>query len=301
LEQLGISPYSLASDNFLSSIFSRTGIANLLTNTEQLKVFGKYEWFNGFTNTISFNHKRLTVQEEQGLEFRPKENLVGRNEIIVSEVSFNTRIAFNERTVLGREDKVFLTSKYPVININYTIAPKGALNSSYNFQRIQVGWLQMVKVNPLGYFRYYAEAGKVFGTIPYPLLEMHKGNETYWYDDYAFNLMNYYEFISDEWYSINISHHFEGFFLNKIPLLKELKWREVVSFKGVYGNMTDANRDYSVFPTTSKEVNKPYMEASIGIENIFKLLRVDALWRLSHLDQPNITKFGIRMKVQFEF
>jgi len=301
LEQLGISPYSLPSDNFLNALFSRTGVANKLTNIEQLKISYTHEWFLGFTNTLLLNYKIMSPHESQGLTFNPINDINGKNEIVVSEVSLNTRIAFNENTIIGREKKIFIASKYPVININVTLAPKGALNSTYNYQRVQIGWLHTIKFNPLGYFKYYAVAGKIFGTVPYPLLEMHTGNETYWYDDYAFNLMNYYEFISDEWYSLLIAHHFEGFFLNKIPLVKKLKWREVVTFKGVYGTMTDANKLYSKFPSQVQEVRQPYMEASLGIENIFTLLRVDALWRLSHLDQPNISKFGIRVKLQFEF
>ena len=218
LEQLGISPYSLPSDNFLNAIFSRTGAANKLTNIEKIDIFYRHEWFLGFENTLSLKYKIMSPHENQGLNFRPIDSPDSENEIIVSEVSLKTRIAFNEHTVMGREDKVFLASKYPVVNINYTVAPKGAINSTYNFHRLQVGWLHSMKFNPFGYFRYYAEAGKIFGTVPYPLLEMHKGNETYWYDSYAFNLMNYYEFISDEWYSLLLEHHFEGFFLHKIPL-----------------------------------------------------------------------------------
>ena len=301
LEQLGISPYTLPSDNLLNALFSRTGAANKLTNIEKINIFYKHEWFLGFANTLSLNYKIMSPHEEQGLTFKPIDDVDGRNEIIVSEVSLNTRIAFNENTIMGREHKVFIASKYPVISINLTVAPKGVINSTYNYQRIQLGWLHTIKFNPFGYFKYYAVAGKIFGTVPYPLLEMHTGNETYWYDDYAFNLMNYYEFISDEWYSLHVEHHFEGFFLNKIPIIKKLKWREVVTFKGVYGTMTDENKAYSEFPSQVEEVKNPYMEASLGIENIFTLLRVDALWRLSHLDQPNISKFGIRVKIQFEF
>ena len=301
LEQLGISPYTLPSDNFLNTLFSRTGAANKLTNIELIKFFYKHEWFLGLTNTLTLDYRKMSPYPNQGLTFKPINDINGKNEIIVSEVSLNTRIAFNESTVMGREHKVFITSKYPVININYTLAPKGIINSTYNFKRIQISWLHTVKVNPFGYFKYYLVAGKIFGTVPYPLLEMHTGNETYWYDDYAFNLMNYYEFISDQWYSLHIEHHFEGFFLNKIPLIKKLKWREVATFKGVYGTLTDANKSYSEFPSNAQDVHKPYMEASLGIENIFTLLRIDALWRLSHLDQPNISKFGIRVKIQFEF
>ncbi len=301
LEQIGSSPYGLASDNLLNSLFSRTGPVNLLTNLKSIKVFGRYEWFQGFTNSLTLGYKEMKPYPGQGLDFRPIDQMDKENRLLISEITIGTRIAFNERTIEGREEKKFVTSKYPVININYTFAPKGAFYSNYDFKRFQVSWLQIVKINPLGYLRAYAEFGKILGTVPYPLLEIHKGNETYWYDDYSFNLMNYYEFMSDEWFSLLVAHHFEGFFLNKIPLMKKLEWREVVTFKGVVGNLTDENKAYSVFPIMTHELNQPYMEASLGVENIFKIVRVDALWRLTHLEQPNINKIGIRVKMQFEF
>ncbi len=224
------------------------------------------------------------------------------NNIRESEITLNTRIAFNENTIQGREDKIFLGSKYPVLSVDYTYAPKNtALMSDYEYHRLQLGYFHVIKMNPLGRLRYYVEAGKIFGTLPFPLLEMHKGNETFWYDDYAFNLMNYYEFISDEWINFWAEYHFEGFFLNKIPLFNKLKFREVVTVKGLVGNISSKNLNFSHIPAVSKEAHTPYLEASVGIENILQILRIDALWRLTYLNEPNISKFGIRAKIQFRF
>ena len=132
-------------------------------------------------------------------------------------------------------------------------------------------------------------------------MELHPGNETYSYDKYAFNMMNYFEFVSDQYLSLSLAQHFNGFFFDRIPLLRKLKWREVVLGKGVIGSLRDENRKEMYLPENMNSLNKPYMEAGAGIENIFKILRVDALWRLSYLDNPNIQKWGVRATIQINF
>jgi hypothetical protein len=150
------------------------------------------------------------------------------------------------------------------------------------------------------------EVGKIWGTVPYPLLNLHPGNETYAYDIYAFNLMNYLEFGSDEYIMGTATHHFDGFFMNKVPLFKRLKWRELVSAKAVWGNISKANQNALLMPSTLSSLrNNPYAEVGCGVENIFRFFRVDALWRLSQIDKAyidnyrqktgaRISKFGIR-------
>ncbi|MBK9356862.1 MAG: hypothetical protein IPN08_05670 [Bacteroidales bacterium] len=152
-----------------------------------------------------------------------------------------------------------------------------------------------------GWSKYYIEAGKTWGRLPYPLLKIHPGNETYWFDESSFNLMNYYEFVSDQYVSFYYTHHFVGFFLNKVPLMRKLKWREVAQVKGVIGNVSKSNLLYSELPAGTYTTGKPYFEASLGIENIFRFFRVDAVWRLSYYDHPDITKFGVMVSMQFDF
>ncbi len=157
-------------------------------------------------------------------------------------------------------------------------------------------------------------AGKVFTKgIPYPLLFIHRANQTYSYQIRSYNLMNFLEFVSDQYVSISAEHHFYGFFFNKIPLFRRLKWREVITFKGIYGNITDENnpeitQGLMLFPTDSQGntttfslQEKPYMEAGVGIENIFKFFRVDLVRRLTYLNKPNVDEWGVRMSLKFDF
>ena len=152
----------------------------------------------------------------------------------------------------------------------------------------------------------YFSAGKIFGNIPFPLLEVHPGNETWSYNDQAFNMMNIGEFISNEYVTWKVENHFDGLFLNKLPILKKLKWREVTTFQGVWGRLNNSQNPIVNLPEFSRSLEKmPYLESSFGIENIFKFLRVDAIWRLSYLGNEfkniRVAPFGIRAKLQFDF
>ncbi|NJM16723.1 MAG: hypothetical protein HC896_16350 [Bacteroidales bacterium] len=95
---------------------------------------------------------------------------------------------------------------------------KGALGSDYNYYKVYATLSDKIEINPIGYLKYTLTGGKIFNTVPFPLLELHKGNETYANDVTAFNMMNYYEFVSDRFVSLFAEHHFQGFFLNRIPL-----------------------------------------------------------------------------------
>ena len=153
----------------------------------------------------------------------------------------------------------------------------------------------------MGWSKFRIEAGRIWGTLPYPLLKIHAGNETYFFDETAFNMMNYYEFVSDKYLKVFYTHHFNGLLFNRVPLFRKLKWREVAFVSGLVGNTDQSNKDYSVFPAEMYTLYKPYFEAGAGIENIFKIIRVDAVWRLSYLDHPQISPFGIRFSLQFNF
>ena len=155
------------------------------------------------------------------------------------------------------------------------------------------------------------QGGKIFGKVPYPLLKLHEGNGTYFYDPMAFSCMNFYEFASDTWVALFFEHHFNGILLGRIPLIKKLKWREVLVCKGVWGTLSKEN-DGSLaatqapllFPPGMTSVSDPYVEVGFGVENIFRLLRVDFIWRVTHRDpkpgqeiQNFAVNLGIKLKV----
>ncbi len=312
LEQLAESPNALQEDNLLTSVFRRN-LNDKLNRVKGLGVFYEREWVPGFSNRLTYKNRIISPLGDLVFEFRTNDNksFIEKENITTSEIIFHTRFAYNEKFIAGARQRISLGTKYPILHLQYTRGVKNLFSSDYNYHKVSLGIKHHFKLNPIGYTHYIIEAGKIFGRLPYPLLEMHKGNETYWYDDYSYSTMNYYEFVSDEYVSFVVTHHFDGYFFNKVPLFRRLKWREVILVKGVFGRLSDENKRYTEFPETLSELMQPYYEVGAGVENILKLFRVDALWRLTHLDkeylnkknmtQNDIVKFGLRVKLQISF
>ncbi|MCH2198533.1 MAG: DUF5686 and carboxypeptidase regulatory-like domain-containing protein [Flavobacteriales bacterium] len=301
VEQLGQAPGAFQQDNVLSSIFRRNP-ANKLTNVVEAKSYFEREWFYGLSNKIVFTHRTLSplgaLRYERLNDIRQIEPV---DNLTTAELTFYTRFAYKEKFLSGEFERVSLGTKYPTLEVAYTLGLKDVINSDYEYQKLVVRVKDKVRFGPLGYARIWAETGRYWGQLPYPLLQLHQGNETFFYDETAFNTMNFFEFVSDEWVSASITYHADGLFLNRIPLMRKLKWREVATVKGVVGNFDPSNQEEMVLPPETNVLTKPYVEAALGVENIFKFLRVDGLWRLSYLDNPDIVKFGIRAKFQFDF
>jgi len=167
-------------------------------------------------------------------------------------------------------------------------------------------------LSQLGYSDVILEGGYIFGKLPYPLMTIHRANQTYAYQLNSYNLMNFQEFVSDHFAALSIDHHFNGLFFNRIPLLKQLKLREVVSLKMIYGGVRDENKPSKdptliQYPTADGQATtfslerKPYVEGSVGITNIFKLIRVDLVKRFNYLDHPYVASLGIRFRFKFDF
>ncbi len=296
VEQLGQSPNAMTEDNILTSVLRRNPNYKL-TLVNEFSGYYQKEWSAGFSNTLSFSYKKIYPSDS----IRFTSTVASIPKITNASLNLRTRWLKDEKYVTGEFDRVSMGSKYPEINFDVTGAVKGIFESDYSYFKVHLSYTQKLTINPFGYTRIIADAGKIFGEVAYPLLQLHEGNETYAFDRFAFNMMNYYEFASDQYASLILEHHFQGFFLNHIPLMRRLKWREVATGKFLVGSISDRNKNVLKFPWGMGEVSKPYSEVGLGVENIFKLIRIDAMWRLTHLDHPNIEKFGIRAGLQIIF
>lgn len=226
----------------------------------------------------------------------------------MSEMEIKLRYAHNEKFYQTRNWRVPITFDALIFNLNHRMGAKGFLGSDYNLQRTDIGLQKRFWLSAFGYIDIIAKAGKVWTKVPWPLLIIPNANMTYTIQPESYTNMNALEFINDEYASWDITYYMNGNLLNRLPLIKKLRWREVFCFRGLLGNLTDKNnpaKDGSGlfrFPDCTYTMGKtPYMEASVGIENILKFLRIDYVWRLSYRNHQGIQKSGVRMTMALSF
>lgn len=300
-------------DNFLLSFKRGENERYLYNDIYSLEY--KAEFKNNFSYTLGFSKWKQTPAgilrydkiDQQG-------NLTEFRELNTTEVSLGLRYAPNEEYYQGKLYRTPIYNKYPILYFNYVAGLKDVLKGEHDYHNFTLGVDKRFYFSQLGYADVNVEGNYIAGkNIPFPFLNIHRANQTYAYQLNSYNLMNFLEFVSDQSVSTNVQYYMNGFILNKVPLLKKLKWREVFSFKAIYGGLRDENNpayNSDVFqfqknedeePITYGFGSKPYMEASFGLTNIFKFLRVDYVKRLNYLDQPDVPKHGIRVRFKFDF
>jgi hypothetical protein len=297
-------------DNFLLS-FKRGKNDKWLYNTIY-RLDYVHEFANHFSYDIGFKNWR---QEPAGAIEYIKQNNTGfvkDSSITTTDLSLELRWAPGEQFYQGTVFRIPIINKYPIFRFRYIKGIKGPYNGQYNYDNLNLSISKRVYMSQFGNSDVILEGGYIFGKLPYPLLTIHRANQTYAYQLASYNLMNFLEFVSDRYASLNIDHHFNGFIFNRLPLIKKLDLREVVTAKILYGGVRSENNpevhpdlyrfpSANGMPTTFTLNDGPYIEGSVGISNIFKLLRVDVVKRFTYLDHPEIAKWGIRGRVRFEF
>jgi len=302
-EILGQSQNGFSQDNIFASLFRTSPLTNL-TRVDKTDAWFEREWIDGLTSKVTLTGRTITPLITNTYTYYKNDGSIATKENIKNtEVRVNVRFAFKEKFISGDFSRISLGTKWPVMQVNYSKSLQNAFRGEYDYQKVVLNLSDRVRlISLLGYTDYTAEVGKIFGAVPYPLMELHGGNETYVYDYMSFNMMKYYEFASDQYASVGMFHHFEGLLFNKVPLLKKLKWREVVTCKALWGSVNDKNRKTLIFPNTLNALgNEPYVEISAGIENIFKVFRIDALWRSTYLRERSIENFGVKFGFQLAF
>lgn len=298
-------------DNFLLSF--KRGENNMMLYNDFYRLDYVHEFENHFSYSLGL--RKWSQTPGGSLYFNNSaQSLFSRtNQINTSEISINLRYAPHEKFYQGKVYRTPLVDKYPIFNLRYTVGLKGVLGGDYSYHNFLGSIDKRFYLSQLGYADVTLEGGYNAGKLPFPLLSIHRANQTYAYQLQSYNLMNFLEFVSDHYASINIDQNFNGFFFNKIPLLQKLKLREVMSFKALYGGLREENnpaknidamqfvRNTDGMQITNALDNGPYMEGSVGVGNIFKVLRVDAVKRFSYLDHPNVSSWGIRARVKFDF
>ena len=301
--QLGAGQNALTESNILSSLLSRGDSRLSMVNRGEIGY--EHEWSHGTSNFLG-----ARIQKIFGNRYVPLVRPDGRIVNSVSDAALHVgmRISKNESIYRLPFDKQYMGTVYPVLTLGFTAGVPAMLNDSYEYYRLEGGIHYKPELPPLGYSNITLQGGKIFGKVPYPLLKLHEGNGTYFYDPNAFSCMNFYEFASDAWVALFFEHHFNGILLGRIPLVKKLKWREVLVCKGVWGTLSKEN-DGSLpdtqapllFPRGMTSVSDPYVEMGFGVENIFRL---DCIWRLTHRDPKpgqDVQNFAVNLSMHLKF
>jgi hypothetical protein len=297
IEQIGNSPTAAAVGSTFGTLL-RTGPLNKLTFVERIGInlekdikrdlilFGGFEWKEyiplGIANYLRLNENTNTLDTI--------------DKVRSSEFIARVRWTKDEEFIGGTFDRITLRSRFPIFSIQGIFAVKGLLGSDYEYQKIEFQMEHKRPIGILGTIRYGLNAGYVFGRAGYPFLKVHEGSQTYWLQSNAFNKMNFFEFISDQYVGGFLENHWQGLFFDRIPLIKKLKLRLVTGGRITFGQLSDRHIKEMILPIDTKKFGKiPYAEASVGIENILKFFRVDVVWRLTHLD-PGMNPIGVRVK-----
>ncbi len=318
IDQIGVdfefdfsSPFAV----FASSLFTSTAQISrfaLLNRKKENRIWIESEIKKGFTERLSLHTVDFTNFFSNNLS--DTLNRYVQTDFKTTEIKFESRFAFNEYYIQNDNQRINLgTVKAPVLTFRYTIGINNFLGSKLSYQKASFTVSQRLKLGLIGRSVIQLNAGKTFSTVPFALLDIHRGNETPFYTGAAFNLMNNFEFISDEFVSLDVQHFFGGLFLNRFPLLNRLKWREVVSARTVIGRLSNRNSAININNDFRTLEQKPYTEISAGVENILKVIRVDFLYRLSYIDEiykrdyqirnqgNTIRKFGVKFSLGFSF
>lgn len=294
--QLSDSPDAWQPDNIMASLSRRANPQFTMLN-QQMIMFDK-EWVRGISNKFQISRNNYRPVGELVYQTRSNERL---DEISISTFMFAGRFAFQEKFVEGDFDRVSLGTRSPIITYGVSYSKKGLLSSEYDFTKVFLQFNDRWYLGPFGYINCIADASKIWGEVPYPILLQHPGNNSYYFDDYAFNLMNPGEFASDQFVSLKMEYHLVGMFLNKVPIMRKLQWRELLYARSVVGSLEYDHESVVLFPSSMNSLGgKPYVEVGVGLENIFKIVRLDYIWRLTH-ESPNAPKSGLLGGLVFVF
>ncbi len=246
-------------------------------------------------------------------EWDQKNTLV--HDITTTELGVTLRYAPGETFVNTKQRRVPVSLDAPIFSLSHTAGFKGVLGGEYNFNLTEASIRKRFWFGSWGKLDVTARAGAQWNTVPFPLLNLPMANLSYiTQNNESFNLINNMEFLNDRYASLNLSYDMNGKLFNRIPLIKKLKWREMFRIRGLWGTLTDKNNPYKsnnpdlfLFPTrdgvpTSHIMgDTPYIEASVGIYNIFKLLHIEYVRRLTYTDIPGVKKGGIRFMILMIF
>jgi len=284
---------------------------------QQLQFEREEEW--GFKTTLGFKREYTTGYGE--MHFTPLNQYTDRGPggewtspeigIHTTEVHGEIRIAPGETFINTKQRRLPINLDAPIFTIAHTYGMKGVLGGEYNYNLTELEIYKRFWMKSWGKIDCYFKSGYQWNKVPYPLLITPRANLCYIMEDETFRLINNMEFLNDKFASLELSWDLNGKIFNRIPLIKKLKWREYIGVNTMWGGLSDKNNPYlnpddALLFAVPKgcyvmDTKKPYVEAVVGIHNIFKILHVEYVRRLTYNELPTSPKWGVRFMFRATF
>ncbi|RKS26814.1 carboxypeptidase-like protein [Flavobacterium endophyticum] len=313
IEQIGVSlttSNDLLGRSFASSSLFASGDNSKLTSVNLTNFSAEIEPLKNlvFQAGVSYRTLKSASPNTFSLDYYKVlptlENPQGVIESEVKQYEFNASIDYmpGRRPIGFGVERTNVDSNYARLFLSFSQGVKGLFGSDFDYEKVQFYYRQPVLVGGFGRLFTTFEAGKIFGAVPLGLMGVVPGNQSFFIIDNTYNLMNYYEFMADEYVSLHFEHNFNGRLFARVPFLRKLNWREIIGIKGVYGTISDENR--AINAQTAIPYTAPddlYWEYHAGVGNIFKVLRIDFAWRGSYLNLPDANKFAVKASFGFYF
>lgn len=295
--------YTNPDNVFLALKRKRDDKTTYLRHTELL---WRHEWANHLS--VAFGLEHMVHEASSLMPFLLNDGSPLKR---YTQAGFHAQVRWapGEKFFQTRSHRIPINMDAPIITISHTWHPKGWLGSRHQLNRTEIAVQKRFWFSAFGHADIMVDAAKIWNQVSFPELLIPNVNLSYTIQPGSYALMNPLEFISDQTLSGEITYWGGGALLNRVPLIKHLKLREVLSVRALWGSLSKRNNpenggDVLAFPENTlcqSLSHEPYVEASVGLDNILSILRVDYVWRLTHRHNPGASRGGVRVALHFAF
>jgi hypothetical protein len=310
VEQLGASltnTTDVLGRNLASSSVLTVGANTTLTNINLSSFSLSFEAFKNFNVRFEGNFKRLESASDQfSLDYFSNPERT-ETKAVTEQVEVSSIVRFRpgrKTTGYGVERITVNDGDYPEFLLNYTKGLGNVTTSDFDYEKLQLYYRQPIQIGGFGEFTSSIELGKTFGTVPLSLLDIVPGNQTLFSIQGSFPLLDFYDFVTDTYASVNFEHNFDGRLFSRVPWLRDLDLREIISVRAVSGSISEENQLLNASttnPVYRAPDQEPYWSYSFGIDNIFRILRIDFHFRGNYKEIPGARNFGVTGGFGFSF
>ncbi|MBR4828998.1 MAG: carboxypeptidase-like regulatory domain-containing protein [Muribaculaceae bacterium] len=266
----------------------------------------RHEWYNHFSIALGIEHNN-----HEATQYVPFSYADGSSRHHYTQAGFTAQLRFapGETFYQTRSYRIPINMDAPIITLNQTYMPKGFMGSLHELNKTELGIQKRFWFSAFGYADVIVKGEKVWSKVAYPDLLFPNVNLSYTIQPESYTLMKPMEFVNDQALSWDLTYWGNGVLMNRLPLIRKLRLREVLTLRGIWGSLSDKNNpaksdDVFLFPVDAlcqKMGDQPYMEAGVGLDNILTILRVDYVWRLTYRENAGTDRHGIRIQLHFNF